>query len=252
VILATEDTENKEVDVMPDLIRHPRRNNENLRDFDNEPKQKTDFEMRYWEGQMKDKILIAISTFLIIAVLGVLIWPVISTVMTLFHGIVSVNRLESKMCSQEYYEPIGRDLTLVCSNIEYNTDEMLTVDNIWWPSSVRKLGPVYGSVSSDTINVLFTCGFSHLSYVLEKIPEDDNNSNRWKLSFNDEGRSKYLATIELSENESWNFDNMFQDAIQEYEYRLGVTDKSDLDTLKENKQKFFTLFGKKEKHDTSD
>jgi hypothetical protein len=83
-------------------------------------------------------------------------------------GIISVVFLEIKMRSQTYYEPVARDLALICSHIE-SEDETTQINSIWWPDSVRKLNPLRGYLGPDRAGVLFTCGFSHLSYKLERF-----------------------------------------------------------------------------------
>jgi hypothetical protein len=171
--------------------------------------------------------------------MGILLLPVIEFFLTLFYGIGSVIHLEIQMCSQKYYDPVAKDLAIICSNIETDPN-MIEVPSIWWPYSVAKLEPIRGYISSDGASVLYTCGFSHLAYKLEK-DDDNNSSNRWKLYFTDEGREKHLTTIELSGNDVFNFDEMYKGAKWKYSSQLKKTNE-----LKQNTERFLTLFGKKE------
>ena len=165
-------------------------------------------------------------------------------------GIASVVHLEMKMRSKKYYEPVAKDLAIICSNIETepnmlkvpNVWNMIEVPNIWLPYSVVKLEPIRGYLSSQGASVFFTCGFSHLSYKLEKIQNDSENSNKWELYFEDEGRRKHLTTIELSGNESFDFDDMFGYGKWKYESQIQAANK-----LKRNTEIFLSLFGKTEK-----
>jgi hypothetical protein len=200
---------------------------------------------------MNKKIFIIGSILLGIMIVGILLWPIISGITAVLHGIAAVERLESRICSQEYYEPVAKDLALICSNIKpdfrmYDPNgirQLESINSIWWPKSIKTLNPLYGYLSSDGACVLFTRGFTHLSYVLEKVPGDSTSSSKWELYFEDEGRSKLLTAIELTGNESFDLDNMFHEAFEEYE----LMTKQNLDSTQiKVKEYFLSLFDQTE------
>lgn len=180
-------------------------------------------------GQMARNIFIGLMALIAFIIVGFLY----------VSGIISVLFLEIKMRSQSYYGPVVRDLALICSHIE-SEDETTQINSIWWPDSVRKLNPLWGYLGPDRAGVLFTCGFSHLSYKLEKVQDDSEHANRWELYFEDEGRRKYLATIDLSGDESFDFDTMYREAFGEYEIRL--KENPDSAQLKQSRETIMSLF----------
>ena len=189
---------------------------------------------------MIKKIFIIVSVLVVIAVIGYIFIPPLMFA----HGMwKDISLLESRLCSEQNYEPVAKDLALICSNINsatYTSD----VKMLWWPDSIRKLKPIHGYLSPDKASVLFTCGFSHLSYKLEKITDESKNTITWSFSFDDEGRNKHLTTIELSKDESSKFEIMLQEATIEYD-RL-IKENPDSTQLVQQKEKFLSLFDKTE------
>ncbi len=163
----------------------------------------------------RKKIFLLAAVFVCGTLLGVLCWPVIEVLLFVFSPEISM--IERKICSAENYVPAGKDLA-VLGTFAKGTIYSEHIPFYWKPESIGRLNSLSWYAGPDGSGALFTRGFSHLSYRLEKDETASTAAETvWNLLFEDEGRQKYLDDVVVTDNDRACFNKLAEQVIKEYD-----------------------------------
>lgn len=174
--------------------------------------------------------------------LVIVCWPFISAFV--FFGFVlpaDLSRIERKICLPANFQPAGKDLAIL-STFTASMIDGRHLPYEWTPGSLVNVNIVRWYAGPEGAGALFTCGFSHLSYRLEKSQtEGGPGETIWDMFVDDEGRRKYLDRIVVTQADRTVFDSLIAATIEEFDRQL-AEDPSSVE-LAERKTNFLLAAG---------